>query len=49
MMPLVDEEPLTTTDDETGARMLPGRNLLDAGQTKPLTCQESILFKESDR
>lgn len=49
MMPLVDEEPPTTTDDETGARMLPGRNLLDAGQTKPLTCQDAILFKESDR
>ena len=49
MMPLVDEELPTTSNDETGARMLPSRNLLDAGQTKPLTCQDEILFKESDR
>jgi len=52
MMPLeIDEieEATSTETDGDGQRRVLSRSLLETGTTKPMTCKDQLLFKESDR
>ena len=51
MMPLVKavEEQQLSSSDDTKRRFLPSRSLIDSTATVPMTCEDGLLFKESDR
>ena len=48
MMPLVNADEQLSSD-ETKRRFLPSRSLIDSTATVPMTCEDGLLFKESDR